>query len=941
MKKTLVFLFAFVLIMPTVIFGQKADKLPPIKYKEIRLKNGLRVIMHIDKSTPIVAVNLWYHVGSKNEVPGRTGFAHLFEHMMFQGSKHYDKDYFGPLQEAGANINGSTNPDRTNYFEVVPSNFLELALWLESDRMGFLLDAMTMDKLNNQRDVVKNEKRQNYDNRPYGTVGAKIAELMYPKDHPYHWLTIGSLEDLTAASMEDVQSFFRQYYVPNNASLVIAGDFDPKEAEKLVKKYFEPIPKGGEIKRPNPAAPKLDEEIRYEMEDSVQLPRVYMVWHTTPRYSQSEATLDILSSILSSGRGSRLQSKLVYDKQMVQSVFANNGARELSGNFQIVATARPNSNLADIEKEIGAELERIKNEPPTAEEMERALNSIESSAIFGLQTVLGKANQMNDYATYLNKPDYFQADLDRYRRVTAADVQKAAQEYLTDKRLVLTVVPRKGEAKSVANSEANRPTSVDDGDDDEGGMAKKTSAEDKTKMAEKDWRYNQPEPKADPSFALPAIQKTKLKNGLEVWLVRQTELPIVSMNLIVKTGSTADPTNLSGLASMTSNLLDTGTEKRSAVDIANETQAIGANLNTGSGWDSSNISMQTLTRNLDKALDIFSDVALHPNFPEDEFTKYKRRAMIGLRQRKDNANAIAGVAYDKILYGSDHPYGVSINEASVTAVKREDAQKFYSSYYRPNNATLVVVGDVDAKTLTAKLENAFGEWKSGEVQEMSVSTPKGRDKAMIYLVDKPGAAQSVINIGQVGVSRDNPDYFPLQVMNSILGGQFSARVNMNLREDKGYTYGARTGFSFRHGAGPFTASAGVQTAVTKESVIEFMKELNGIRGSIPVTQEELEYNKQSLINRYPRGFETTNQIAGQLSNLVIYGLPDSYFNEYIAKIKAVTLEDVNRVANKYLSPDKMAIIIVGDKKVIEPKLKEIEGLGNVIVYLDTEGNPVN
>lgn len=932
LKRTIVFLFTFVLLMSTVVFGQKSDKLPPIKYKEIKLKNGLRVIMHVDKSTPIVAVNLWYHVGSKNEVPGRTGFAHLFEHMMFQGSKHYDKDYFGPLQEAGANINGSTNADRTNYYEVVPSNFLELALWLESDRLGFLLPAMTMEKLNNQRDVVKNERRQRYDNQPYGTAFEKISSLIYPKDHPYHWTTIGSLEDLSAASMEDVQSFFRKYYVPNNTSLVIAGNFEPKQAEKLVKKYFEPIPMGGAIDRPNPPQPKIEKEIRFEMEDSVQLPRVYMTWHTVPQYSPDEAALDILSNILSAGRGSRLQSRLVYDKQIAQNVFASHGTREIAGTFQAVATStKRDGSLKELETEILAELDKIKKEPPTALEMERALNRIESQTIFGLQTVLGKADQLNSYATFLNKPDYFQADLDRYRRVTPEAVSKAAEKYLTDNKLVLTIVPRKAEAKSVAPSSSNKPTS-----DAEKKQEPPKPAE--TPKADTDWRYTQPKGGPDPSFALPSIQKTKLKNGLDVWFVKQTELPIVSMNLVVKSGSTNDPAGKSGLASVTASLMDTGTKTRSAVEIANETQSIGANLNTGSGWDSSTVSIQTLTKNVDKALEIFADVALNPTFPQDEFVKYQRRTLTGLLQRKDNPNAIANVAYDKVLYGADHPYGISINEASVKSMTREDAERFYETYFRPNNATLIVVGNVEMKSLVGKLEAAFAGWKAGDIPAANVGSAPERKGTAIYLVDKPGAAQSVISIGQVGVSRDNPDYFALQVMNSILGGQFSARVNMNLREDKGYTYGARTGFSYRKGAGPFTAGADVQTAVTKESVQEFLKELNGIRGSVPVTESELEYNKQSLIRRFPAGFETTNQIAGQLSNVVIYGLPDSYFNDFIGKIKAVSLEDVNRVANKYLSPDKMAIVIVGDRKVIEPRLKEISGIGDSIVYLDTDGN---
>jgi zinc protease len=412
------------------------------------------------------------------------------------------------------------------------------------------------------------------------------------------------------------------------------------------------------------------------------------------------------------------------------------------------------------------------------------------------------------------------------------------------------------------------------------------------------------------------------------------------MNLVVGTGGTADPADRAGLATFTANLMDNGTKTRSAVDIANQTSALGVNMGTGSGWDSANVTMQTLTKNLDAALDIYADVIMNPTFPADELETLRKQTLVGLLQRKDNANAIAGIAYNKLLYGNGHPYGRSLDGTSVNAITREELEKFYSASYRPNNATLIVVGDVDSKTVIPKLEKALGGWKAGDVSQMQVPADAAFDKPGIYLIDKPGAAQSVVTIGQVGVARNNPDYFALSVMNSILGGQFSARVNMNLREDKGYTYGARTGWSFRRGAGPFDASAQVQTAVTKESVLEFMKELNGIRGAIPITPQELEYNKQSLIRRYPAGFETVGGISGQLSNLVVYGLPDTYFNDYIKNIQAVTAADVNRVANKYLTPDKMAILIVGDKSVIEPRLKEIEGWGSSITYLDTDGNPI-
>ncbi len=926
--KLFISLFVIFSFMSTTIVAQEADKLPKLQFEEYHLKNGLRVILHEDKSTPIVAVNLWYHVGSKNEVVGRTGFAHLFEHMMFQGSKNYNDDYFYPLQEAGANINGSTNPDRTNYFEVLPSNFLELALFMEADRMGGLLDAMTQAKLDNQRDVVKNERRQRYDNQPYGTAFEKIFAQMFPPPHPYNWTTIGSLDDLTAASVDDVKAFFRQYYVPNNVSLVIAGDFDKKQAKEWVEKYFAPIKKGDDIKRPSPAAPKLNGETRKTYEDSVQLPRLYMVWETTPAYSVDEPALDILSSILSSGRGSRLQGSLVYDKQVSQDVGAFNYALEAGGMFIVQSTAKPGKSLDDIEKDINVELERLKKDAPTKEEMDRAVNSIESQSIYGMQTVLGKADQMNSYATFLDKPNYFQADLDRYSKVTAADVQKAANKFLTKDRFVMSFVPRTSDAKSTAISAANRPTS--------------TTAKEKDDKKKNVDAANLPKPGPNPSFTLPSIEKTKLSNGLNVWVVKQSELPIVSMNMVFNSGGTTDPSDRAGLASFTASLLNDGTKTRSAVEIANQLQSIGANVGTGSGWDSANVTLQTVTKNLDKALDIYSDIITEPVFPENELETLRKRTLVSLIQRKDNPNAISNVVYNALLYGKDNPYGKSLggDEASVKSLTQKEIKNFYAANYLPNNATLIVVGDTDTKSLMPKLEKAFGSWKAGDAVNTDVPETTTFEMPGIYIVDKPGAAQSVISIGQIGVARDNPDYFPLSVMNSILGGQFSARVNMNLREDKGYTYGARTTWAFRKGAGPFAASADVQTAVTKESVQEFLKELNGIRGGIPVTNTELEYSKQSLIRKFPSGFETVGQISNQLSNLVVYGLPDSYFNNYIQNVQAVTIKDVDRVANKYLTPDKMAIVIVGDKEAIEPKLKEIQGLGSHIMYLDTEGNPL-
>jgi zinc protease len=902
-------------------YAQKFEKLPAINSKEYKLKNGLTVITHQDRSTPVVAVNVFYHVGSKNEAPGRTGFAHLFEHMMFQGSKNYVDGWRG-VDELGGNVNGTTDQDRTFYYEVVPSNYLERVLYLEADRMGNLLDAMSQEKLDNQRDVVKNERRFRVDNVPYGTASERIGEIMYPEGHPYRWSVIGSMTDLSAASLDDVKSFFRQYYAPNNAVMVLSGDFDEAQARGWVEKYFGPLAKGAAITSPNPPEPKLNGEIRkvYE-EPGIPLPRLTLVWHGVRQYAPDEAALDMLSSILSTGRGSRLQSNLVYGKELAQQIGAFDGTSEIAGLFQISATAKPGKSLDEIEKEINAEIERIKKEPPTAEEMTRALNIRESNAIFGLQTVFGKGAQLASYAGYLNKPNYFQADIDRYRKVTAADVQRVANQYLTANRLAMSYIPSKAEAPKAST---DKPASTESKKKDKELIAKQDAA--------------LPPGGPDPAFTLPAIEKTKLSNGLNLWVVKQSELPIVSMNLVLNAGGIFESADKSGVTSMTASMLTQGTKTRSAVEISNALQSIGASVNAGASWDASSVSMQTLTKNLDQALDIYSDVVLNPSFPATEFETLRRRTLVGFLQRKSSPTAVADVVYNKVLYGSQ-PYSrqLSGDEKTVKAMKREDLVGFYDAYYRPNNATLIVVGDVETNAVKAKLEKAFGGWKQGDVPAAKIEEQTMAAKPAIYLVEKPGAAQSSVTIGQVGVDRGNPDFYAIQVMNSILGGGGTARLFMNLREDKGYTYGAYSRFVFRRNAGPFSASGEIQTVSTKEAVQEFMKELNGIRGGIPVTPNELEVNKQSIIRRFPSGFETVGSISAQLSNLVIYDLPDSYFNDFISKVRAVTIDDVNRVANKYLDPSKMAIVIVGDRKTIEPGLKE---LGYSITVLDAEGNPV-
>ena len=903
------------------VSAQSRTALPPVKFTDYRLKNGLRVILHEDHSTPIVAVNMWYHVGSKNEAPGRTGFAHLFEHMMFQGSKNY-VDGWRAVDELGGNVNGTTNEDRTWYFEAIPSNFLERVLYLEADRFGNLLDAMDQAKLDNQRDVVKNERRFRVDNVPYGTMGERIDEIMYPASHPYHHSVIGSMADLSAASLDDVKSFFRQYYVPNNTILVVSGDLNERQTRAWIQKYFGSFKAGAPIKRPTMPVPQLSSIIRKQYEDPfAQLGRLALVWPGIPTYHPDEAPLDILANILSTGRSSRLQSNLVYGKELAQQVFASDGTNEIAGQFQINAIARPGKSLDEIEQEINKEIEHLKKDGVTADEVARAVKGREAQAIYGLQTVLGKGSQLADYAGYLNRPNYFQADLDRYTKVTPEDVKRVANQYLVANHLVMTYVPAKTPPAPV---QPDKPASTE------------SKKKDLALIAKQDAML--PKGGPNPKFALPAIEKSKLSNGLDLWVVQQHELPIVSMNLVVNGGGILESADKAGVASMTASMLTQGTKTRSANEISNTLQTIGAQVNAGASWDNSGVAMQTITKNLDEALDVFADVVVNASFPDNEFQTLKRRTLANFIQRRSSNTATAGVVYDRVLYG-DQPYGrqLSGDERTVKGVDRGDLVKFYESNYRPNNSTLIVVGDVRPAEIKDRLEKAFAGWKRGEVRVAPMTEVRMAAQPAIYIVDKPGASQSSINIGLVGIDRANPDYYAVQVMNSILGGGGTARLFQNLREDKGYTYGAYSRFSYRRGAGPFAAYGEIQTVSTKEAVQEFLKELNGIRGSRPITQQELEVNKQSFIRRFPAGFETVGGISNQLANLVTYGLPDSYFNDYIANINNVTIQDVNRVANKYLDPDKMAIVIVGDRKLIEPGLKE---LGRPINFIDTEGNPV-
>src|SRR5918993_838472 len=773
--------FVFVLLLTfTAAPGAQAPKLS-VPHTQFTLPNGLNVILHRDTSVPVVAVNLWYHVGSGHERPGRTGFAHLFEHVMFEGSTHVPEGSFDTwLEAAGANNNGSTSVDRTNYYIDLPSNALDLALFLESDRMGFLLDDKAPDKINGQRDVVKNEKRQGVDNQPYGQAFRELPAMLYPAGHPYSWSTIGSMEDLSAASFEDVARFFRTYYVPNNASLVIAGDIDIDATRKLVEKWFSEIPRGKPVPALAPPSPVLDGVKRKTITDRVQLPRLYMGWHTPAHLKPGDATLDIAANLLSGGKNSRLYRRLVYDMQIAQDVNAFQQSQALGSNFFIVATARPGESLDKLQAVIDEELDQLRSTAPEPREMTRALNQVEANFYRAMERVGGfggKADQLNAYYKAAGTPDYFAKDLGRYQAVTAADVSAAVEQVKPDRA---------------------KPPAI--------GPA--------------------------PALKLPAIQKHKLSNGLNVWIVEHHEVPLAQINLIVRSGSAADPIGKFGVGNLAAAMLDEGAGTRSALDLADALEFLGANLSTTSSFDYSAIRMSVPVSKLADALPLVADVTLRPTFPASDLDRLRKERLTGLLQARDNPAALIQLAFPRVVFGPTHRYGTSANglPAALEAFTVADLQSFYRAHYRPDNTTILVVGDVTPETVVPMLEKQFGAWKSDGLSALVAEVPTAPQlkSRQIYIVDKPEAVQSQIRIGWVGVARSTADYAALEVLNTILGGSFTSRLNQNLRANNGYSYGASSSFDMRLSAGPFLTAAGVQTDKTGPAVAEFFNELNAI-----------------------------------------------------------------------------------------------------------------
>jgi zinc protease len=915
-----------VLANPATLLAQ-ADgklKLPEIKYETYTLPNGLKVITHEDHRLPLVAVDLWYHVGPLNERPGRTGFAHLFEHMMFEGSEHVgEKAHFKYVEGAGAtDINGTTDFDRTNYFETMPANQVELALWLESDRMGFLMEGLNRDLLKNQRDVVRNERRQG-EGQPYEMADEAQAHLLYPKGHPYYGDVIGSHADIEAARIADIRDFHQQFYTPNNASIAIAGDFDPAKLKELLMKYFGPIPAGPKVDPVQVTTPPITAQRRATVTDTVKLPQLTIAWLTPKVYTPEMYDVDAAVFALGGAKASRLKQALVYKTQVAQRATCSNRSYQLNGVTECTITAKPGVKLEDLEATVWAEIAKLQTEGPTTEEVEASKAQSLTRKITGLQRLGGfggVADTLDEYNQYTGDPGYLPKDVAAEEAVTPASAKAAAAKYLTkESAVVVYCVPGKKVTDDV-------PRSPDDTD----ANVKITNPYSDAFEKEQSWRKDAPKAGPPVTVHLPVPKTFTLANGLKVYVVEEPSLPVLSASLVTRAGNENNPATKAGLASLTAQVEGEATTSLDLTALAAAQERIGTSIRTTSGMDSAAAAMTVLTNHTHKGMDLLGDVVRHPAFSEADFDRLKKQRLVSIQQETDNVGSIATRVGPKLVYG-DTPYGMSGTGTteSVTALTREDIKAFYASHYAPSDSALVLVGDVTMKEARELAEAAFGKWTGPAVAPAAIPAAPMLGKTHVVIVDKSGAPQTALFAYGVGIPANSPDLVPVEVADFSLGGSFGSRINMNLREVHGYTYGAFAFFQNYRAGGPFLSESLVRTDVTGPAAKEMMAEITKFPID-PPKGAELAQAKSASVQSLPGEFATTGAIAGSLSSIFLYDRPLDYYATLPAKYAAVTEADVARVAKEYVKPENLIIVAAGDRAKIEPQLKDAK-LGPVEV----------
>ena len=874
-----------------------------IPYQRFTLPNGLTVLVHEDHKAPIVAVNTWYHVGSKNEKPGKTGFAHLFEHLMFGGSENFKGRYIDAMEKLGAtDLNGTTSEDRTNYFENVPISALDYTLFLESDRMGHFYKSINKEVLDLQRGVVQNEKRQG-ENQPYAVAEELIVKNTAPAGHPYSWTVIGAMEDLDAASLADVQKWFQTYYAPSNAVLVLAGDIDLKTAQEKVTKYYGDIPPGPPIARPTAWIAKMTGEHRGVVQDRVPQALLTMTWNTPQWSTRDSVLLELVGQVLSDGKTSRFYKRLVYDDRIATQAQAGQNGREINGQFQIYAFAQPGAGLEKVEGAVREELARFLEKGPTDAELERVKVQYEAGLVRGIERVGGfggKSDRLAQGVTFAGNPEQYKAMLNWVRAAGKEDLQRAAREWLSDGVYVLEVHPFP-ELKTVT-------TTVD--------------------------RSKAPETLIPAEPKLPKLQRTTLSNGLKVVLAERHDTPLVNLWMQVRAGSAADEPAKLGATRLMTSVLAGGTNTRDSLQISDELQRLGATLNAYSNLDFTMVHLSALTSKLDPSLDLYADVLLHPTFPESEFKRERDIQLAAIQQEQSEPFGMALRNFPPLLFGEGHVYAIPYSgngmAATVAALHREDLEKLYTTWVRPNNSVLVVVGDTTLAELLPRLEKRLAAWKAGTVPVRTIARVERPKQSRVYLIDKPDALQSVIIAGGIAPPINANQEIALATLNEIWGGTFGSRVNMNLREDKHWSYGAQSALLETTAQRPFVAFAPVQTDKTKESLEEMRKEFRGVVGSRPPTDAELESAKIRKVLELPGSRETQGAIGQSIRAILQGQLPDDYWDTYSAKVKALSVGDLKDAARTLIDPEHLIWVIVGDRAKIEKSIRELD-LGEVTI----------
>ncbi|MDQ2702677.1 MAG: insulinase family protein [Pseudomonadota bacterium] len=904
-----------------------------IPYEQFTLPNGLRVIVHTDRKAPIVAVNTWYHVGSLDEPQGRTGFAHLFEHLMFNGSENHTGEFFDPFEQVGAtDMNGTTNSDRTNYFQNVPTTALDMALWMESDRMGHLLGAIDQKTLDEQRGVVQNEKRQG-ENQPYGQVYEVMTKALYPADHPYSHTVIGSMADLNAASLEDVKNWFRTWYGPNNAVLVLAGDIDVETAKRKVAKYFGDIPASPTMTKPTPDVVTLDAPKRIEMQDSVPQVRIYRGWNIAKYGDPDVERMQLFAQVLGGSKSSRLDQRLLHQDKLVDSISASASAQQLDGGLMITANVRKGVDPALVEKAIDEEVQKLLRDGPTATELEQARTMFKAGFIRGIERIGGfggKADALAECAVYTGNPGCFRDSLKVIETATRDEILATANHWLDKGSLTLVVSP--GERTPLPEDPAVAPASLE-----------LPPVDPKFTTTASDVDRSKGVPKVDefPELAFPELQRAVLSNGTKLVLAERHGIPVVQMSYEFGGGYASDPKDKLGAASFAMGMLDEGEGDLDALAFANRAESLGASLGASSALDGSSAYLSAIKDKLEPSLALFADMLRQPRFEQKEIDRVKASWIAGIGQEKARPNGAALRVLPPLLYGEGHPYAIPLSgtgtEASIAALTRDDLVAYHDAYVRPEGATLIVVGDTTMAEIKPALEAAFGDWKGQGKAPAAAAIPavERPATARVFLIDQPGAIQANIFAGQLMPSTKDAGTTAFDFANTVLGGQFSARLNMNLREDKHWAYGAYSFTQDALGQRPWLAFAPVQIDKTVPSLQEIAREVGEFAsGKAPATQAEVDKVKASEIRGLPGSFETARAVMGAIGDIVQYGRPDDYVTRHATEIKSLTVGQVVEAA-KAIDPDALTWVVVGDLSKIEQPIRDLK-LGEVTV-IDADG----